>query len=69
MSRRDLGETCPIKVDFHLHSAEDPADEIEHTAMELLHRAHALGFGAGGSISAERPSGYGGEAGSGFGAG
>lgn len=46
MSRRDLGETCPIKVDFHLHSAEDPADEIEHTAMELLHRAHALGFGA-----------------------
>lgn len=43
---QDNAQTCRLKVDFHLHSAEDPADEIEHTALELLHRAHRLGFHA-----------------------
>ncbi len=33
-----------VKVDFHLHSGEDPLDEIEHTALTLLHHAHERGF-------------------------
>lgn len=35
-----------MKLDFHLHTAEDPEDYLEHSAEELLHRAHALGFHA-----------------------
>ncbi len=35
-----------IKADLHLHTAEDPFDEIDYTAMELLEYAHALGFRA-----------------------
>lgn len=35
-----------LKIDFHLHSSEDPCDELDHSAVDLLHRAHALGFGA-----------------------
>jgi predicted metal-dependent phosphoesterase TrpH len=35
-----------VKVDFHLHSGEDPLDEIEHTALTLLHHAHNLGYDA-----------------------
>lgn len=35
-----------LKVDFHLHTAEDPADYLEHSAEDLLRRAHALGFHA-----------------------
>ena len=35
-----------IKIDFHLHASEDPRDELDHSAAELLRRAHALGFGA-----------------------
>lgn len=35
-----------IKCDFHTHSSEDLHDELDHSAMELLHRAHVLGFGA-----------------------
>jgi len=35
-----------LKIDFHLHASEDPLDELEHSAIDLLHRAHALGFGA-----------------------
>lgn len=35
-----------LKVDFHLHTREDPEDWLDHSALELLHRAHALGFHA-----------------------
>jgi predicted metal-dependent phosphoesterase TrpH len=35
-----------LKADFHAHSAEDPGDELDYSALELLHRAHELGFGA-----------------------
>ena len=35
-----------MKIDFHLHASEDPRDELDHSATELLRRAHALGFGA-----------------------
>ena len=35
-----------IKADLHLHTAEDPLDEIDYTAMELLEYAHELGFRA-----------------------
>jgi predicted metal-dependent phosphoesterase TrpH len=35
-----------LKIDFHLHSREDPKDDLEHSAIELLHRARALGFNA-----------------------
>ena len=35
-----------LKTDFHLHTREDPADFLDHTAADLLHRAHALGFDA-----------------------
>ncbi len=35
-----------IKADLHLHSAEDPEDIVDHSALELLHRAHELGFHA-----------------------
>lgn len=35
-----------LKVDFHMHTREDPKDCIEHTAIDLLHRAHTLGFHA-----------------------
>jgi len=39
---------CPgwLKIDFHLHTREDPKDQLDHSAIELLHRAHALGFDA-----------------------
>ncbi len=33
-----------VKADLHLHTAEDPCDEIDYTAAELLDRAHRLGF-------------------------
>jgi predicted metal-dependent phosphoesterase TrpH len=35
-----------LKVDFHLHSAEDPADHIHHDAATLIDRAAAAGYGA-----------------------
>ncbi len=35
-----------LKIDFHLHASEDPFDELEHSAIDLLHRARALGFDA-----------------------
>ncbi len=35
-----------LKCDFHVHSSEDLCDELNHSALELLYRAHALGFGA-----------------------
>jgi predicted metal-dependent phosphoesterase TrpH len=33
-----------VKADLHVHSAEDPLDEIHHDAAGLLHRAKRLGF-------------------------
>ncbi len=35
-----------LKVDLHLHTAEDPVDVIVHDVHSLLERAAALGFGA-----------------------
>lgn len=35
-----------LKVDFHLHTRDDPKDYLDHSSLELLQRAHALGFGA-----------------------
>ena len=35
-----------LKIDFHLHASEDPVDKLDHSSIELLHRAHALGFDA-----------------------
>ncbi len=33
-----------VKSDLHLHTAEDPFDEIDYTASELLDRAQEAGF-------------------------
>jgi hypothetical protein len=33
-----------VKADLHLHTDEDPFDEIDYTALELLDHAKALGF-------------------------
>ena len=41
----DGGETW-LKVDFHIHTGEDPFDELDFSASELLYGAHALGFHA-----------------------
>ena len=35
-----------LKVDLHLHTAEDPRDNIAHDAIALIDRAARLGFGA-----------------------
>ena len=35
-----------IKVELHSHTCDDPDDAIEHSALELVDRALALGFGA-----------------------
>ena len=35
-----------LKVDLHLHTAEDPADYILHDAHQLIDRAAGLGFDA-----------------------
>jgi predicted metal-dependent phosphoesterase TrpH len=35
-----------LKVDLHLHTAEDPADNIEYDARDLVDRAVAMGFDA-----------------------
>ena len=34
-----------VKTDLHVHTAEDPLDEIDYTASQLLDRAHEAGFG------------------------
>lgn len=33
-----------VKADLHLHTAEDPLDEIDYSAEEILHHAHGQGF-------------------------
>jgi predicted metal-dependent phosphoesterase TrpH len=48
---QSLSENSPaapgwLKIDFHLHTREDPKDRLDHSAIELLHRARALGFDA-----------------------
>jgi predicted metal-dependent phosphoesterase TrpH len=35
-----------LKADFHLHTAEDPYDDVDYSALELLEIAHCLGFSA-----------------------
>jgi predicted metal-dependent phosphoesterase TrpH len=35
-----------LKVDFHLHTGDDPVDTIPHSAVTLIDRAAALGFDA-----------------------
>ncbi len=35
-----------IKTDLHSHTADDPADLIPHSTIELIERAADLGFGA-----------------------
>ena len=35
-----------LKVDLHLHTAEDPVDRMPHTAVNLIDRAATLGFDA-----------------------
>lgn len=35
-----------LKVDLHLHTAEDPVDQMPHTALDLIERAAGLGFDA-----------------------
>ena len=35
-----------LKVDFHLHTAEDPVDRITHSATDLVAHAASLGYGA-----------------------
>jgi len=44
--RRTDWVTDVLKVDLHLHTAEDPVDRIPHTAAALIDRAADLGFGA-----------------------
>jgi predicted metal-dependent phosphoesterase TrpH len=38
--------TNVLKVDLHLHTAEDPEDDIVHDAQTLVERARDLGFDA-----------------------
>lgn len=33
-----------LKADFHLHTREDPKDFLDYSALDLLKKAHALGF-------------------------
>jgi predicted metal-dependent phosphoesterase TrpH len=35
-----------MKVDFHIHTLDDPRDVIDYSAHQLLEKAKALGFGA-----------------------
>jgi predicted metal-dependent phosphoesterase TrpH len=35
-----------LKIDFHLHTSEDPADWIRHSALTLVDEAAAQGFSA-----------------------
>ena len=36
--------TKPLKTDLHLHTAEDPQDEVRYTAKEFISKAAADGF-------------------------
>lgn len=44
-----MSERCPagrrwVKIDLHIHSSEDPCDELDYNAFDLLERAHQKGF-------------------------
>lgn len=41
---RTPAENGWLKADFHIHSAEDSKDFLNYTAIDLLQRAHTLGF-------------------------
>ena len=46
MLRVEQASHTVLKVDLHLHSREDPLDNIPHDAFELVGRAAQLGFDA-----------------------
>lgn len=35
-----------IKTDLHIHTSDDPADRVPHTARQLVEHAASLGYGA-----------------------
>jgi len=35
-----------LKIDLHVHTSEDPEDNLAHDARALIDRAAALGLGA-----------------------
>lgn len=39
-----IGRQKPLKVDLHLHTADDPLDKVRHTAKELISKAADEGF-------------------------
>lgn len=39
-----LKRTNPLKADLHLHTAEDPLDDVRYTAKELISKAATEGF-------------------------
>ncbi len=43
-SARAVSPVVWVKADLHVHTAEDPFDEIDYTASELLDRAYQDGF-------------------------
>jgi predicted metal-dependent phosphoesterase TrpH len=38
------GRPKPLKVDLHLHTCDDPLDQVRHTAKELISKAADEGF-------------------------
>ena len=40
----DIRELTWVKADLHIHTSEDPMDEIDYSALELIERAHAMDF-------------------------
>lgn len=41
-----VSELASYKIDFHLHSAEDPHDVVQHSAHDLIRHAARLGYDA-----------------------
>ncbi len=44
VSSMKIERTKPLKADLHLHTAEDPLDDVRHTAKELIAKASDQGF-------------------------
>lgn len=38
--------SCVLKVDLHIHTSDDPVDDIPYSTRELIDRAAALGYNA-----------------------
>ena len=38
------GKARPLKADLHLHTAEDPLDQVRYTAKEIISKAADEGF-------------------------